>query len=302
MSTALLSVLNQGILIVCILFAELALWYYRKTRREAYLRAKSTAKNASELEVFTLEYNRKNQIARVTRFSVYLIAILVSVLIYDIQAFSFLLLGVGAILVILRETVLSFFAHFYILFSYDVGDDIKIGESLGEISRISPLYVSIVGKEESGEYNGKLISVPNYLFLQQRVERQELKSTNYRRTSILWTYNRSHMHTDFMQIVKDFREFLDELLPMRNVDEIGYFRNYAGRRYRLSLDYNEDGFPTIKVTFVARPDAIGLLREKIIGFLEGQKQMPGISQAVLADAKRAADDADSNSGENLLVG
>jgi hypothetical protein len=292
MSATLLSLLNQGILIAFILIAELALWYYRKTQREAYIQAKSTAKNSSELEVFTLDYNRKNQIARVTRFSLYLIAILASVLIYDIQAFSFLVLGVGAILIILRETVLSFFAHFYILFSYDVGDDIKIGESLGEISRISPLYVSIVGKEESGEYNGKLISVPNYLFLQQRVERQELKSTNYRKTSILWTYNRSHMNTDFMQIVKDFREFLDELLPMRNVDEIGYFRNYAGRRYRLSLDYNEDGFPTLKVTFVARPDAIGLLREKIIGFLEGQKQMPGISQAVLADAKKAADDAD----------
>jgi hypothetical protein len=135
--------------------------------------------------------------------------------------------------------------------------------------------------------------VPNYLFLQQRIERQELKSTNYRRTSILWTYNREFIHSDFMDIVVAFRKFLDELLPVRKVDEIGYFRNYAGRRYRLVLDYNEDGFPTVRVTFVARPDSIGLLREKIIGFLESQTFTPGVSQAELADAKRTADDADS---------
>jgi hypothetical protein len=164
---------------------------------------------------------------------------------------------------------------------------------LGEISRISPLYISVIGKEENGEFNAKLINVPNYFFFQQRVERQELKSTNFRRTMILWTYNRNHIHTDFMEIVQGFRKFLDELLPMRNVDEIGYFRNYAGRRYRLSLDYNEDGFPTIKLTFVGRPDSIGLLREKIIGFLESQKRTSGVSQAELADAKRIADDADS---------
>gem|GEM_PF-2405824 len=291
--TVIFSVFNEGILVMCIVAAEIGIWYYRRNRKSAFLESKRSAKDAAELEVFTLAYNKHNQVVGLVRLSLYLVAVLISVFIYDIQAFSFLLLGIGAILVILRETVLSLFAYFYILFAYDVGDDIRIGETLGEISRISPLYISVVGKEESGEFNAKLITVPNYLFLQQRVERQELKSTNYRRTSILWTYNRDHIETDFMEIVQGFRKFLDELLPMRNVDEIGYFRNYAGRRYRLALDYNADGFPTIKVTFVARPDGIGLLREKIIGFLESQNQMSGVSKADLADAKRAADRADS---------
>lgn len=293
--------LNEGILIACIILAEAGIWYYRRKNKQTFSVCKSTAKNGAELEVCTLHYNRRNQMAGVARLGVYLVALFVSVLLYDIQAFSFLLLGLGAILVILRETVLSLFAYFYILFSYEVGDDIRIGESLGEIHKISPLYISIVGKEETGEFNGKLISVPNYLFLQQRVEQQELKSTNYRRTSILWTYNREHIETDFMEIVQGFRKFLDELLPMRNVDEIGYFRNYAGRRYRLALDYNADGFPTIKVTFVARPDAIGLLREKIIGFLESQREASGASRADLAEAKRTADSADLGDSPKLLM-
>ena len=296
-TTTVHSLFNELVLVGCVVTAEIIIWYYRRNRKLAYSIAKRTAKNAAELEMLALEYNRRDQVAGVFRLGVYLFAGFISVLIYDIQAFSLLLLGLGAVLIILRETVLSLFAYFYILFVFDVGDDIRVGETLGEISRISPLYISVVGKEETGEYNGKLITVPNYLFLQQRVERQELKSTNLRRTSILWTYNREHIKTDFLQIVEGFRKFLDELLPMRGVDEIGYFRNYAGRRYRLSLDYNADGFPTIKVTFVARPDGIGLLREKIIGFLEGQKKVSGVSQRVLADAKRAADDVESSSGQ-----
>jgi hypothetical protein len=139
---------------------------------------------------------------------------------------------------------------------------------LGEISRIAPLYTSLVGKEESGEYNGKLSLVPNYLFLQQKTERQQLKTTNFRRASILWTYDREHARLPFAESLQELRAFLDELLPIRRAEEIGFFRNYAGRRYRLGLDFNADGKPTVRVSFVAHPDDGGALREKIIGFLE----------------------------------
>jgi small-conductance mechanosensitive channel len=288
MTSMMISLLNEAILLAGIVIAEIALWYFRRQRKQAFAQAKHSARNGAELESLTLEYNKRNQVAGVFRLGLYLFAAFVSVLIYNIQAFSFLVLGFGAVLVVLRESVMSLIAYFYILFAYDVGDDIRIGETLGEISRISPLYMSVVGKDETGEYNGKLITVPNYMFFQQRVERQELKSMNYRRTSILWTYNRAHIKTDFMEIVRGFRQFLDELLPVRHADEIGYFRNYAGRRYRLVLDYNADGFPTIRVTFVAHPDDMSLLREKMIGFLESQGVTPGITQAALVDAKLTA--------------
>lgn len=262
-------ILNEGILLACVIAAEAAIRYIRTRRREAFSDAKRQVTNASELETLTLEYIKNDQQIGVIRLALYVGAVLISVLIYDIQAFSFLVLGVGALLVILRESVMSLIAYFYILAAYHVGEDIRIGDTLGEINKISPLYTAIVGKEETGEFNGKLVTVPNFFFLQQRVERQELKSTNYRRTTIQWTYNRDHVRVPFPDLVLSLRTFLDELLPVRQVDEIGHFRNYAGRRYRLSLDYNADGFPTVKLTFVARPDEIGALREKIIRFLEG---------------------------------
>lgn len=263
------NIVNEGILLACVIAAEITIRYIRSRRKTVYIDAKRQVTNASELETLTLEYIKNDQQIGVIRLALYVGAVLISVLIYDIQAFSFLVLGVGALLVILRESVMSLIAYFYILAAYHVGEDIRIGDTLGEINKISPLYTAIVGKEETGEFNGKLVTVPNFFFFQQKVERQELKSTNYRRTTIQWTYNRDHVRVPFPDLVISLRTFLDELLPVRQVDEIGHFRNYAGRRYRLSLDYNADGFPTIKLTFVARPDEIGPLREKIIRFLEG---------------------------------
>jgi hypothetical protein len=260
--------LGEIVIVGLLVLAELGIRYVRARRRQAFEHEKRTAANARELEGITLEHNRRNQLLGVFRLVAYIAALFLIILAYDIQAFSYFVLGVGAILVILRESVSSFVAYFYILAIYDVGDDIKIGDTLGEISRIAPLYTSLVGKEESGEYNGKLTLVPNYLFLQQKTERQELKTTNFRRASILWTYDREHARISFAESVHELRAFLDELLPMRSAEEIGFFRNYAGRRYRLGLDFNAEGKPTVRVAFVAHPDDSSALREKIIGYLE----------------------------------
>jgi hypothetical protein len=269
MTTATLwHVINEGIIIGLVLAVELTIRYVRSARRTTFNKAKMEAKNPRELEAITLEQNKLNQFLGLIRLSAILIAVFLSILVYDIQAFSYFVLGVGALIVVLRESVGSLVAYFYILVAYDVGDDIKVGDSLGEISKVSPLYTSVIGKEESGEYNGKLVNIPNYIFLQQKVERQELKTTNYRRATILWTYHRDHAKTPFADIVPKVRAFLDNLLPVRHADEIGFFRNYAGRKYRLVLDFDENGFPTIKITFVAHPDDAGALREKIIGYLE----------------------------------
>ena len=182
--------LNEGIILAVLIGVELGIGYMRRSRRQAFVVAKKGVANARELEELTLEYNRENQMLGFGRLVAAFVAVLLSILLYDIQAFSYFIIGIGTLVFILRESVSSVVAYFYILAVFNVGDDIKIGESLGEISRIAPLYTSIIGKEESGEYNGKLSLVPNYLFLQQKTERQELKTTNFRRASILWTYDR----------------------------------------------------------------------------------------------------------------
>lgn len=260
--------LNEGIILTILVGVELGIRYARYTRRQRFELGKKEVANARELEALTLEYNRKDQILGFGRLAAIFVALLLSILLYDIQAFSYFIIGIGSLVFILRESVSSLVAYFYILAVFDVGADIKIGESLGEISRIAPLYTSIIGKEESGEYNGKLSLVPNYLFLQQKTERQELKTTNFRRASILWTYDRQFAKVSFGEAVQKTRLFLDELLPVRSAGEIGYYRSYAGRRYRLGLDFSADGKPTMHIAFVTHPTDTGALREKIITMLE----------------------------------
>lgn len=264
-------IIGEGIVLGLLAIVLSVLQLSRRRARTAYQKHLLTAKTASALEELTLSYNKRNQYVDTLRVVFILIAILLSLLVYDIQAFSFFVLGLGAIVVVMKESVSSLIAYIYILATYEIGDDIRVGDTLGEISKIRPLYTSIVGKEESGEQNGKLIYVPNYVFLQQKVEMQELKATNYRRNFILYTLHPEHSTVSFEALVAALRPFLDDLLPMRRADQIGHFRSYAGRRYRLSLDYNADGFPTLRITFVARADEIGNLREKIITFIENKR-------------------------------
>ena len=264
-------VISEGIVLLLLVGTLSILQVARRQGRNLYQKNLLEAKTANVLEDLTLTYNKRNQYIDTYRVVAVLVAILLSFLVYDIQAFSFFILGLGAIVVVMKESVSSLIAYVYILATYDIGDDIRVGDTLGEIGKIRPLYTSIIGKEESGEHNGRLIYIPNYVFLQQKVEMQELKATNYRRNFILYTLHPEHAHVSYETLVTALRAFLDDLLPVRSADEIGHFRSYAGRRYRLSLDYNIDGFPTMRITFVARADEIGSLRENIITFLENKR-------------------------------
>ena len=263
--------IREAAVVLLLLFTLLSSFYVRAKRKSRYEASRQAVSNSRELEALTLEFNKQNQFLNSVQVIAVLIAVFLSFLVYDVQAFSVTVLGIGAILVILRESVSSFIASFLILASYEVGDDIKMGDSLGEIATIKLLSTSIVGKEETGEYNGKLIHIPNFLFLQQKVEVQELKTTNYRLASILLTQQHDVAKASFEELVTKTRTFLDGLLPVRSVNEIGHFKNYAGRRYRLYLDYSKDGFATMRIAFVTHPDNISELREKIMGFLERER-------------------------------
>jgi len=55
------------------------------------------------------------------------------------------------------------------------------------------------------------------------------------------------------------------------VAEIGHFKSYAGRRYRIYLEFSKEGFAGMRIAFVTHPDTISELREKIIYFLENNR-------------------------------
>jgi small-conductance mechanosensitive channel len=215
-----------------------------------------------------LAYYQKRQVLGVVRTCVIFLFILFAVLFYDIQAFSVLALALGALVITQKENISSLLAYVLIISNYTVGDDVRVGDVLGEIVRISPLQVHVVGKEESGEHNGKKVSVPNYKFLSEVVQMQELKSETYRRIIIKAVYIKNDYSVDFSQFLANVRTFLDEFLPKRNLNQVGSFKSFAGAQYKINFDYDEDGDIVVRIGFISRPHDVVDRKEQIIEFIE----------------------------------
>jgi hypothetical protein len=189
-----------------------------------------------------------------------------------VRTFSFLAVALGALIVTFKETVVSTIAHFHILRNYKVGDDVKIGTVRGEILNIRPTVTTILGKEEDGEYNGKVTTLQNYQFVMNPVERQEMKTHSYFLTSLSIPYGGKEYKYGFETFMSKLKQFLDELLPYRNMKNVGYYRSYSGSRYKLNYTYDRDARVEIHISFVSKPKRIADRKEKIVQFVEKLKK------------------------------
>lgn len=263
-----IGVLKGGVIIFSFCVSEIVLWFMRRRLSRRYEKDRSAVLSAAEVEPISLAYYRKRQMLGIVRASLLFVYALTAVLLYDIQAFSFLALALGALVVVQKENISSLFAYVFVLSNYNVGDDVRIKDTLGEVVRISPLQTILAGKEDNGEYNGKRSGIPNYLFLTEQVATQELKSNTYRRIVIRAVYTTHEYSVDFSEFLNKIRAFLDEFLPKRNLNEVGSFRSFAGLQYRLNFDYDEDGDIAVRIAFISRPHDVADRKEQIIEFIE----------------------------------
>lgn len=233
-----------------------------------------TADDARDVEQISLQYNKKAQLIDLVRLACVVLLLLFGSLLYDVQLFSYMLVALGALILAMRETVNSLFGYFFVLSHYDIGDDIRVNGTLGEVVRIKPVLTSLAGKDDNGEYNGKLIHVPNFFFLNNPVERQELKTDNYRRVVIQAVYNSESFGIAFSEWLKKTKDFLDDELPMRKLEHVGNYRGFAGTRYKMNYDYDTDGEVLIKISFIADPAKALARKEKIVAFIESLRKKP----------------------------
>jgi Mechanosensitive ion channel len=236
----------------------------QKTRDDQRLQTSS----AQGVERISLEYFRKIQRLTVIRFWVYAALILFTLLAYDVKAFSFFALAAGALVLTLKEQVQSLIAYFNISSSYEIGDDVRIKGTLGEIIRIKPLSVQMLGKEDNGEYDGKLISIPNFHFSNEFVERQELKSDNYRRALITAVYNKESFGIPFTEFITSLKHFLDEYLPVRSPGQVGNYKSFAGHKYKLNYEYDDEGDVMVKIRWISSPKLATERKERVVTFIE----------------------------------
>ncbi len=271
-------VLKGSTVVAIIALTEIVLWFLRARAHRAYEISKKDVSNLADVEAVSITYFRKRQILGIVRACLWLFAILLAALLYDVQTFSVLALALGALVIIQKENINSLFAYFFVLSNFKVGDDIRVTDLLGEITRISPLQTTLSGKEDNGEYNGQRVSIPNYKLLLENVRVQELKSDTYRRIVLKAIYTHDEYKVDFGEFIQKIRAFLDEFLPKRNLNQVGNFRSFAGSQYKINFDYDEDGRIVVRIAFISRPHDIVDRKEQIIEFLEGMRGRKAVAE------------------------
>lgn len=255
--------------IVCIFVGiELFLRKLKSRKKKEFDSKKATAESLAEIEEISLEHYRQFQHIDVVRFVIIVIGLVSVLSAYNIQAFNIIAVATGAFILALRESFTSLVAYFYILSSFKLGDDIRVSTFLGEIVRVKPLYTAIAGKEENGEYNGSLHHIPNFMFLNQIIEQQQNKSDDYLKVALQLLYTKKSFNVSFDEFISSIESHLDELLPKRPMNKVGYFKGYAGVRYKLSFDYNDKGDVVIKLSFITRSSKRLELKESIIRYVE----------------------------------
>ena len=222
-----------------------------------------------DIEKDTIVFYRRNQTLDVVRVISALFGITIALVVFDIKALNILAIATGALIIILKDQILSFLGYFYVISVYDIGDDLRIGGVLGEVVRFKPFFTALAGKDDSGEYNGRLLYIPNHKIMSEYVEEQEIKTNTYRRINLNAVYNHTAFADTFPIWIQKVRGFLDETLPMQTARTVGNYKGFTGSRYKLRFDYNEHGEVIIAISYVAKPPKTSEYKEKIIEYIEG---------------------------------
>lgn len=261
--------------IICIipyLIFELSIRSYKERLKKAYRDKKALIHSSEEAERVSLEHFNKLQNIDITRIVVFILLAVVLLSIADVRTFSFIAVALGAIVITLRDYVISLFSYLYVLANFDIGDDIKIGQVLGGIVRIRPLTVSVAGKDTYGDFNGVLHHIPNAKFITEVVERQEIKDNNYKCVNLEVIYSNELFEDVFSVWLKNLKRRLDETLTKRSLKDVGNYKTYAGSKYKLFYNYNEDGEIVVSISFISRIKNAALRKEEIIEYIESTRR------------------------------
>jgi hypothetical protein len=260
------------IIIVFLIVCELILRLSKRKISQEYKTSVEVTERFGDIEGASLTYYRMNQHIDIARVAVFSIGISALVFVLNVQAFTVLAVATGAFILVLREPISSFVGYFYVISVYDIGDDVRVKGFLGEIVRQRPLYTALAGKDDNGDYNGKLTLIPNNVLMNDIVEEQELKVDAYRRVSMPVYYIHNTFQEAYPEWNKKFREFLDGLLPVRKtVGGVGNYKGYVGLRYKTRTDYTEKGDIVITLSFISKPEKIAQYKQQIVEYIESTR-------------------------------
>jgi Mechanosensitive ion channel len=185
---------------------------------------------------------------------------------------NFLLVGLGALIIILKEFILSVIAFFIIIRRYRIGDTIGIGDIQGQIIYIRMLGVGILGKDNDGDNTGRMFVIPSYRFLTETIKKEDLHTDSIRKELLRIPFRTDDFTIDFATFIRALETFLDNELNTLSKKNCGNYQAYIGHRYKMDIDYLEDKCITITVGLVGSWEANVQNKKKIVSFVESRKK------------------------------
>lgn len=226
-------------------------------------------------QYFYIKYFKK--VHTINSIGVLLILVLVFIYLLTKVAVigSVLAVWVGAVILTFQSFVVSFVMYFVLMRKYQVWDHIKIhidGKDFqGEILDISAFYIGIAGKNEYGENTDQFYHIPNNQLRLHPISKINLSQDNYTKESLNINYNHEKFRYSFDQTVTKLQNFLNDYLPLRAASQVGNYKTYIGKKYKMSFSY-QNGESHIRIGFLTRRKDEEHKMHDIVSFIESLKK------------------------------
>lgn len=259
------------LLLMFVLLFHFVITWKRHTIKREYKRQSLEVKGSLELSNLTYDYNSKAQKLEVLRYGVFFIFGFSLLAVFNIALASYLAVAFGALLVVFKEAILSLISSFYVLAHYKVGTHVRVAlptQEIGEIVRITPFFVHLKGKDDKGEFSGKLINIPNYIFLTSGVEEMRLAITDTELNTLEVVYEKEVYNKPFEQFYYELEEFLHDRVKKRKSLDLGNYTRFAGKHFKIRHSYNAEGAPVLQILFLDRFDKGEEVKFDIMSYIE----------------------------------
>lgn len=175
---------------------------------------------------YYLKYYRKIQSLDIFRALSLLAVIFIIFTFKTNNSINFLVIGIGALLVILKDFILSTIAFFIIIRRYKIGDTLGINDIQGQIIYIRMLGVGILGKDNDGDNTGRMFVIPSFKFLTETIKKEDLHADSIRKELLKIPYISKSFEPDFATFIRSLENFLDSELKTLSKRNCGNYQTY----------------------------------------------------------------------------
>lgn len=215
-----------------------------------------------------VSYYKKKQYINTIRWLMRTLLFISFILYNNPNIFAGLAIAIWAFVISFGSVFVSLWIYLYLLSFYSPGNYIRVGEITGEIVSITPLYLKLLWRSESGDHTGEFISIPNHKVWQNNVSFIDLDATSVQKNIIDIGYDYDRYHLSFDEFVDKLKLFLDDIFPINTIKTADHYKSYKWYKYKLNFSIDKDNKSIISIWFLCKRSKTHEYKYKIVAFLE----------------------------------